>query len=519
MPKGCDERAIKRKTERYWDTLRRNYERPIPVWREYVKNLLPEEMACMEAEGRLPKTSCQALVLLVGQSVEPLLQSAWTHSPQELLLILNQRYDEETTGENFASTLRDLFSLLPSERRIPDESIHQEIVEPKPASVFRALVEWVRDRDGVVIDITGAKKSMVAGAFLYAAYGDVPVSYVDFDDASYSAEYGKPYGYASHVRSFKNPYTAFALRDWERVRQLYLRYKFRDARLLLSHKDDDDGLGTVLTSMTEYLPGSASAIEKLISVLRCYELWNGGDHNQAAEIASNIEGFEPPTVVSMLGGRWFRVSDTEFVGGLPTFYENTPGFRAYVYDELGRIERLIKFNHDYRSAFLQASGLNEIVMVARMVELVGEHPEKGDLLRVLQERTPKARELFSELIKPAGQTFQIGKDVWITKGAPEITVEIAEGMEHWWEQPCAHPFDREDGWCELIDRRNDVTHKYFSVPRDWAQGALEFVRANVEDLWGARPDEIRTEAIKWSELCKLTDLRQFLPPNPCTEEE
>ena len=104
------------------------------------------------------------------------------------------------------------------------------------------------------------------------------------------------------------------------------------------------------------------------------------------------------------------------------------------------------------------------------------------------------------------------------EGAPEITVEIDEEMEHWWEQPCAHPFDRQDGWCELIYRRNDVTHKYFSVPRDWAQGALGFVRANVEDLWGPRLDETMTEAMKWSELCELTELRQFLPPNLCTEE-
>jgi len=518
MSKGCDERVMKRKTEGYWDALRRNYGNPIPVWREYVENLLPEEMACMEAGGRLPTTSCQALVLLVGQSVEPLLQSVWAHNPQELLLILNQQYDEQTTGEDFAFTLRDLLSLLPTEHRVQNGHIRQVVVEAKPANVFRALVEQTRDWEGTIIDITGAKKSMVSGAFLYAAYAGVPVSYVDFDDAAYSAEYGKPYGYASHIRSFENPYTAFALRDWERVRQLYHRYRFRDARLLLIG-EGDDGPGTVMAIMTKYLPGSASAIEKLVTVLRCYELWDGGDHNRAAEIASELEDFEPPTVVSMLGGRWFRVSDTKFVGGLPTFFEDTPGFRAYVYDELGRIERLIKFNHDYRSAFLRASGLNEIVMVARMVELVGEHPGKGDLLRVLQERTPRTRKLFSELMKPTGHNFQTGKDIGIKGGAPEITVEIDKGMEHWWEQPCAHPFDREDGWCELIYRRNDVTHKYFSVPRDWAQGALGFVYANVEDLWGSRPDEIRTRAMKWSELCKLADLRQFLPPNLCTEEE
>ena len=87
MSKGCDERAMKRKTEGYWDSLRSNFGNPIPVWREYVENLLPEEMACMEAGGRLPKKSCQALVLLVGQSVEPLLQSVWAYRLLSLRVI------------------------------------------------------------------------------------------------------------------------------------------------------------------------------------------------------------------------------------------------------------------------------------------------------------------------------------------------------------------------------------------------------------------------------------------------
>jgi hypothetical protein len=514
MPEKWDEQKIKRETEKYWDMLRRNYDRTMPVWRRYARELLPQEMTWMRAE-QLPLESCQTLVLLVGQSIEPLLQSVWAHNPQELLLILNQWYDQDTSGEDFAKDLRELLSLLPSEQCVPSENIYQQVVKPEPAEVFRALVDRVRDRKDVVIDITGAKKSMVAGAFLYAAYGDVPVSYVDFDETSYSAEHGKPYGYASHIRSFDNPYTAFALRDWERVRRSYLRYKFRDARLLLS---DGRDIGSVLDSMMEYLPDSASVIEKLMVVLHCYELWDAGAHNRAQEIASKIEGFEPPTIVSRLGGQWPYVKDTNFVGGLPNFYENTSDFQAYAYDELARIERLIGFNRDYRSAFLQASGLNELIMVARMIELLSDHSQKGGLLTALQDRTPNAKNLFSELIKPAGHTFRIPDDVWVPR-APEITVRIDKEMARWWKKPCAQPFDREDGWSDLIDRRNDVTHKYFSVSRKWAQGALGFVRANIEDLWGPRPDGIEVEAMKWSELCELTGLSQFLPPNLCTEEE
>lgn len=520
MLEGYDEQRLKEKTEAHWEELRNNAENPQLVWRKYVTSLLPQEMEAMRVAGRSPledEDKCRTLVLLVGHSIEPLLQSVWAYRPQELLLILNEWYGDES-GDDFAIGLRDLLSRLPEERQVPKDCIHQKAVQPTPADVFRALVERVRDREKVVVDITGAKKSMVTGAFLYAAYANVPVSYVDFDDTAYNTKYMRPYGYASHIHSFENPYTIFALRYWERVRQLYWRYKFRDARLLLSGEDDDGKPGTLLAIMREYLPESESAIQKLAEVLRCYELWDSGDYNQAAGLARRIDGFEPPTAVSMLDGKWFRTENRRFIGGPSDFYEDTPDFQAYVHDEMARIERLIKINHDYRSAFLRAGSLNEIVILARLVYMVGNHPQKDDLVRVLQEHTPNARTVFKQLIKPCGTTVCIGKDIWIRKDAPEITIQIPKTMNHWWKQECASPFNNESGWSRFIDRRNDLTHKYFSVPRSWANGGLGFVRANIEDLWGPQPREMITETIRWHNLCRLTGLYKYLSPNLCSDE-
>lgn len=502
MSEKCDERTLIKRTEEYWDNLQRNAERRDPVWREYVKELLPSEMACMEAQDKLPKESCQTLVLLVGQSVEPLLQSVWAHRPKEVLLILNRQYDEETSGDNFASTVRGLLSQLPPERRVAEGNIQQKVVKPSPANVFRALVERVRNGEGVVIDITGAKKSMVAGAFLYAAYADVPVSYVDFDDATYSARYSKPYGYASHIRSFENPYTAFALRDWERVRQLYRRHKFRDARRLLVGEDGKDKAKTVLGTMREYLSGSEPTIRALADLLRCYELWDAGLYNESAEQAQKIDGFQPPTVVDRLGGKWFETEQARFKRGVSNFYKDTPEFRAYVYDELARVERLIEFNHDYRSAFLRAGSLNEIVMTVRMV--VMSEPDKRErvLAKIDEKGIPWAKWLFEQLV--AGKPFK-----W-----HGIEFPLAEPMRNWWSQLDDNLFNTQEGWRDLIHRRNDLVHQYYSPPREWAEDALSFVQANVEDFWGADANrDVDTQALPWSELCELADLKEYLPPN------
>ena len=66
-----------------------------------------------------------------------------------------------------------------------------------------------------------------------------------------------------------------------------------------------------------------------------------------------------------------------------------------------------------------------------------------------------------------------------------------------------------------MEHRNQLAHMYFSVPREWADDALKFVQANVEDSWGQPVEEmgIHTQALPWSELCDLTGVSKFLPPN------
>jgi hypothetical protein len=532
MPEKWDEQKIKRETERYWDMLQRNYDRTMPVWRRYAQDLLPQEMAWMRAE-QLPPESCQTLVLLVGQSIEPLLQSVWAHHPQELLLILNQWYDEDTSGEDFAKDLRELLSLLPPEQRVPAENIHQQVVKPEPAEVFRALVDRVRDRKDVVIDITGAKKSMVAGAFLYAAYGDVPVSYVDFDETSYSPEYSRPYGYASHIRSFDNPYTAFALRDWERVGRLYRSYHFREARRLLEEEIIPVMDGTSSGSDQCYFEDEhIAATQKMIDVLRCYELWDSGDFREAkrkARLLHDQEGldFQPPTAVEILGDVWpYAESDAQDAQeaatslldqhrrlttgqGVPadSVFGHTDWMVAYAEDELARIERLIEYNEDYRSALLRAASLNEMLLKARWAHLW----QQGKVVTP-QGASPLPFERFAEQAT-ARKMLNVLTGQWSELRFREGKVAFANGaptLDSFWEG-CS--LDMET----LIDLRNKTIHTYLSVPYEVAKEATALADRNLEDYcnhWvtGLLPDVV-VRALVWPELCRLCGTDAFLSPN------
>jgi hypothetical protein len=119
-------------------------------------------------------------------------------------------------------------------------------VADSPEAVFQTLVDVLHDETDVVIDVTGGKKSMVSGAYLYAAYAGARISYVDFEE--YDPKYRRPYGYSCKIGELANPYQEFALREWERVRNLYERYQFREAREIVNSNysvSDDSRPATV----------------------------------------------------------------------------------------------------------------------------------------------------------------------------------------------------------------------------------------------------------------------------------
>jgi len=490
------------------------------------KSLLDAELECAWAADKIKAQPCETLVLLVGFSLEPLLQSVCVYQPQKVVLVLNEKgYPGETpeTWQTFAGYVTEaigclvkkgLLSQLP---QFPGKNGEQGYpAADQPAAVFQMLVKALHDETDAVIDVTGGKKSMVSGAYLYAAYAGTRISYVDFDE--YDPKHRRPYGYSCKIGELANPYQKFALREWERVRALYERYQFREARLLIG-QDGKCKPGTVMVTMMKYLPDSQQAIEVLVEILSCYEKWDAGLYNEAAESARSIKGnisqFEPPTAVSRLDGKWFSTRQARFERGLPDFYEDTLGFRAYVCDELARIQRLINYNEDYRSAFLRAGSLNEIVMLARLVKLVEDVSQRKDLVEALQSKTPGAESVFEHLKKSSGKTFQIGlekegNDICFS-GAPTIIVTIKEEMI-WWRGLSL--FDGQGSWKQFIHLRNDLAHKYYSPPRQWAEDVLAFVKANVIDFLGQqRINEVQTAALTWPDLCDLCGISRFLPPN------
>ncbi|HBY97448.1 MAG TPA: hypothetical protein DEP84_26500 [Chloroflexi bacterium] len=534
-------------------------------------------------------STLHALTLTVGQSFEPLLQVACVFKPQRLIFILNRYYHRANgrreNGKDYGIQLRDLVqklaevSDLPDEWRPPpyeDEAFECCVVqEDTPTQVFRALREAFEQEKYSppaetinVVDITGAKKSMVVGAFLFAVHSEIPITYVDFDE--YEPTRGRPYGYTCKIGQIADPYHAFRLRDWERVRQLYGQYDFRGARQLIIGISGEPGIRDIMASHLEGRAGGAALyddvdiekVQRFYRILDVYEEWENGDYQRALDQATalGLDERSVPWAIRQLGEFWPSTAQApqeeksavyllqthlalKQGTSTPSLFNRPDGLLAYARDEMAKIRRLIKYNEDYRSAFLRAAGLHEFLLKARLALLWFNDkairisvddgpplhpssllpPESLKWFKKLTDLTAEA--MLKALNAPAQPLVLDSKWDKTAKRQKETFVQLphAAQLDDYWRDITLLHFDsaKLDGSLVFTRLRNEAIHTHLSIPRSIAKGACDLVAAalkDFEDNWlvplagitiPARTEQV--EAPRWAELCQICGL-DFLPP-------
>lgn len=542
-------------TERFWRATA-NLD-PLPRLQRYIRELLPRELAWARADKsqqRLPDRSYGVLVLLVGHAFEPLLQSVCAYKPAEVLLVLNHRYSSDTSGNDMARRLKMLLPYLKGVdglETLPTVRPHTT-VDDTPSAVFRYLLtclrgDWTECRS-VVVDITGAKKSMVAGAFFFAAYANVPISYVDFDE--YSERYSRPYGYTCNIGLIDNPYRDFRLRDWAQVRRLYRQYSFAAA---------GQALNRVCAEMKRsdfFRPRETDAARQLLSAIEVYQAWDNGDYRAAKQKTEGPESPLPdegiPWAVRVLGDLWPHASEggnadwaaqqilklhTKLKHGDPdpedSIFAQPETLLAYVQDELAKIERLVQPKEDYRAAYLRAAALDEFLLKARLALcwLHGELILEGKPVTRAELGDEGWRKRFKKLADHSGGYAM--RAVLLRKAGKQLSgvgVQLAPHapkLDRYWQ---GMPLDLDtlrdllDEWQRpvFIRLRGEAVHTHLYLTREIANAAVALVRASVEEfidnwLGKCHPDVVTdssdrlTSAPGWDDLCRLCGI-DFLPP-------
>jgi hypothetical protein len=549
-----DEHAhtLREKTQDYWDQR-------WPVKR-YLAELLPGEIQFAKQEKRLsprePGKGVDWLVLLVGFAREPLLQSVCAYRPRNVLLVLNNRYGGSpgaTFGRELKEHIQELAKVSSLGEWVDREPpcVFPEGMKPvgeRPEQVFRFLRQELLPKlrrmppAKIVLDITGAKKSMVAGAYLFGAYANIDMSYVDFDD--YDEERARPYGYTCRPGLLANPYELFRLRDWQRARELYGQYAFRSARAVLQGiiAAAQRPIEQVAGAEPLFSSGEVEAMRTLDSVLEVYERWDNGDLRGAEERSRALRGlagpFQPPTAVAELHNLWppadlndLRTLFEDYLPalergpqepGLPrdltrSLYLGDRPLLAYAHDELAKIERLIQRNEDNRSALIRAAGLHETLITARVLRLW----EDGELYFII-DGSPRLRgDLGSEQQKEADKRLLREPGVRVMVEGLRWQGVTPSGLALY-RKPAAQRLA--EFWnglgidCEQFAAlRNKASHFCLSVSKEIAEKAWGVAKKNLEDFqdnWGSAGvagQPFETKSLPWDELCALCGI-DFLPP-------
>jgi|GEM_PF-2651429 hypothetical protein len=560
-------------TRDYWDRWKDAGANANALLREYIGGDIGDGISLMHAEmlrahARIPTRPGETLTLAlsVGYSIEPLLQALYAYQPTRVILLLNQQYLALTKGENGdrGTINRDDFGRIVTKAIcfLTEQTWYREraqqfnrslecvdgtspniqlvpIKQATPSYAFQAILTHLRDASNPLVDITGAKKSIVAGAFFYAAFANVPVTYVDFDDTLFDPEYGKPYGYACQIGTVANPYQDFALRDLGRVRALYRQDNFLAAEKILA-----EILQAIKKGETLLSDDQRQSLDLLSAKLSAYALWNNGDFYHA-KIEMQRLGMAMPTAVELLGEDWQtehstidaikRAEKIQF-GMTPPDQPNPPNsiflnldqLVAYCDDEYAKLERLIKPYEDFRSALLRAAGLSEVLLKARFAILW----YKGWLhyfedKHLQHECLPTASDmprLFKELVKHTRVEWMISvlqnghdKSDRVKEFFVRIDSPPAPRLATFWNDKL-QPKD-------LAELRNKAIHVCLYINEQLAQAAVDLARANLTEfkthwasLLGTSPMPIVTRALTWQELCKQCGVDHFLPPNLLQED-
>jgi hypothetical protein len=80
---------LKELTHKYWRMDWNEKDETKMEW--YVSKLLPHEIKYAEEQGTLKNKKCDLLVIMLGLSFEPLLQSIVAYQPKEILLVINNK--------------------------------------------------------------------------------------------------------------------------------------------------------------------------------------------------------------------------------------------------------------------------------------------------------------------------------------------------------------------------------------------------------------------------------------------
>jgi hypothetical protein len=258
--------------------------------------------------GRTGESPPDLLILCVGYSPEPILLAVAHHKPRKVVLLI-----ETQLKERYLQSFEQLWNGYREILGVSELSqIAQRKVRDAAGEVFSTVRQIAAGRTTgrIVVDITGAKKSMIAGAFLAAGFLDLEASYVDFGE--YDPLLRRPEPGTSRPGRIDHPYRLFRLREEVRLHEELDRRHFREAERLA-----ESLAGTAASREVKEILGPQESktqthgLETVRRAARGCALWSEGFYREAHEVLTGSEDLAVPATLATLAPAWPRSDEKD----------------------------------------------------------------------------------------------------------------------------------------------------------------------------------------------------------------
>jgi hypothetical protein len=216
--------------------------------------------------------------------------------------------------------------------------------------------------------------------------------------------------------------------------------------------------------------------------------------------------FKPPAAVSELGELWPPIHAADWHHLVETLadrvrYNLSHRPRAalvYAQDELAKIQRLIEINQDYRSAFIRAHALDQVLLNVRLATLFTQsmfETRDGQTLATLAQTLGNVQptNVVSSISRMRDLRDALTESDFTLRPVQLWVAQNNQTQEHRFKfRQRADARRMNQFWkrCTLVDHlepdqfdhiRNNLAHAHRSVDNRLARAALEFVLANFQD--------------------------------------
>lgn len=231
-----------------------------------------------------------ALILMVGMTLEPLMLSTFALEPKNLYPIVTHE-SQSFDGIQFNNYTEFLVFQQNVSIKIQPHTIVPSFNIRETFKSIRELIHQIRNENSnnkklrIALDITGGKKSMDASAFLAVAIEEgIDIYYVDYE--GYNVDKGKPESGTEFLNKLDNPYDIYNIQLLNQAKELFKNHNYQAAFQLFSeieNKISPDGLDKPANFG---LDKERSSVRNMKTAAKCYMFWDRFDYINAEQYMS-----------------------------------------------------------------------------------------------------------------------------------------------------------------------------------------------------------------------------------------